>query len=463
MPHEMTAVGIAADVSSGARTARDVVDEALTAAIETADLNVFTFVDADGARAAARSVDEAVAAGRHPGPLAGVPVALKDLIDQRGLPTTCGSSFYREVPARSAPVVERLEAAGAIVIGRTGLHEFALGFSSENDWFGPVRNPLDPSTSPGGSSGGSAAAVAAGIVPIALGTDTGGSVRVPAALCGCVGLKVTHGRVPLTGVFPLASSLDTVGPLAATVADAALAYGVIAGDDPADRWSVNRPVTAPAGSADLDGLRIGIPHPWVDRPLERLVASAWEATITALGEAGADVRPIDAPHLDPSRLHAGMLAEIATVHRPWFERDPSRYGPEVRHRLEQVMAVTVDDYVEALHWRRLLRRAAADAFDDVDVLLTPTTVTRRKVIGEPLVDGGAEPEPYGTALSWFTALVNQAGVPALSIPVGPPASPPASVQIIAPPWEEARLLEIGLAFEGVLAGPRTDSTPHRIQ
>ena len=196
-------------------------------------LNGFTFVDREGALARAARIDASIAAGETGGPLSGVPIALKDLIDQSGIPTTNGSAFSAVVPDVSATVVERLEAAGAVVIGRTGLHEFAFGFTSENPHFGPVRNPWDVTLSPGGSSGGSAAVVAAGIVPAAIGTDTGGSVRVPAALCGVIGLKVTHGRVPLTGVTPLAPSLDTVGPIARTVGDVAAVYAAIAGDDPA--------------------------------------------------------------------------------------------------------------------------------------------------------------------------------------------------------------------------------------
>jgi Asp-tRNA(Asn)/Glu-tRNA(Gln) amidotransferase A subunit family amidase len=440
---------IASDVSSGKRHAVDVVDEALERADAAAHLNAFTLVDHEGARAAARRVDDRVVAGDDPGVLAGVPVAVKDIIDQVGLPTTCGSSFLREIPDRSATVIERLEAAGAVIIGRTGLHEFAYGFSSENDWFGPVRNPVDPATSPGGSSGGSAAAVAAGVVPIAVGTDTGGSVRVPAALCGCVGLKVTHGRVSLAGVFPLASSLDTVGPITATVADAAAAYAVMAGPDPRDRWSVDRPVTVADGAATLAGLRVGVAHPWVDRPLETLVATAWEQILADLTDAGAEVRHIDAPDLDPAHLTAGGFAEIATVHRRWFDEDPSRYGPEVRERIAAAVAVPVDDYVAALHWRAQVRHAAEAVFREVDVLVTPATATRRKVIGEPLVDAGAGPEPYRRPMAWFTSLVNQIGVPALSLPVGPDGSPRASLQVVAPWWQEARLLEVGLAVEAI--------------
>ena len=237
---------ISLTVRNGTRTASDVVEEYVEVArVRNPDLNAFTEIDRDGALRQASLIDE----GTRTGPLAGVPIALKDLIDHTGHVTTAGSAFYRHQPAASATVVDRLEAAGAIIMGRTGLHEFAFGFSSENPWFGPVRNPWNTDLSPGGSSGGSAVAVAAGMSPAAIGTDTGGSVRVPAALCGIVGLKVTHGRIPLTGIFPLAGSLDTVGPLALTTGDARLLYEAMKGFDRSDPWSAPRGQTSPTGTS----------------------------------------------------------------------------------------------------------------------------------------------------------------------------------------------------------------------
>jgi aspartyl-tRNA(Asn)/glutamyl-tRNA(Gln) amidotransferase subunit A len=448
------AVDIAARVASGEVTATSVAEAALAAVDAAAELNLFTLVDHDGATTAARRVDETVASGAHPGPLAGVPVVIKDLIDQRGLPTTCGSSFYREIPERSATVVDRLQAAGAVIIGRAGLHEFALGFSSENQWFGPVRNPWDPSTSPGGSSGGSAAAVAAGVVPIGIGTDTGGSVRVPAALTGCTGLKVTHGRVPLTGVFPVAPSLDTVGPITADVADAAAVYAVIAGSDGLDPWAEPAAVEAPAGAANLAALTIGVPHPWVDRPLERLVADGFARALDRLADGGARIVHLDIPAFDPELMPVAVLAEAAAVHRRWLEEDPTRYGDEVRRRIEMAMEPGADEVAAASEWRQGVIDAASAAFDAVDVLLTPATAARRKVIGEPTVDAGDGPEPYGRALSWFCSLVNQMGCPALAAPLVFDGDPPPSLQVIAPWRAEARLLEVGLGLEAAgLIGP----------
>ena len=436
---------LARQVRTQMRSARETVAEALQNAGRAAALNAFTLLEPEASLTRADAVDAAVASGDDPGPLAGVPVALKDLIDHEGRTTTAGSSFYRHTADRSATVVSRLEAAGAVIIGRTGLHEFAYGFSSENDWWGPVHNPWDADTSPGGSSGGSAAAVAAGIVPLGIGTDTGGSIRVPAALCDAVGLKVTHGRVPLTGVFPLAASLDSVGPITRTVADAAAAYGVMAGADPADTWTVDRPVVVPDRPARLADLTVGIPTRWIDRPLHPSIQAAFESATSALGDAGARVLEIDEPLLDPQLMPPATYAEVALVHRAWFDEDPERYGPDIRHRMEATLA-TPPDAISAAHaWREQLRRAFVAVFDRVDLVITPTTAARRKVIGEATADTGGEPEPYRPALSWFTPLVNQAGLPAIAMPVAGERAPAPSIQLIGRWWREDLLLATGLA------------------
>ena len=273
----MTARSIAAEVLAGA-PAR----EPITTAIEMAhadQLNAFMEIDESAA-----DIQPVM------GQLAGVPIAVKDIIHHAGHTTTCGSKFYRHAATDSATVIKRLEAAGAVIMGRTGLHEFAFGFSSENPWHGAVLNPWNRSTSPGGSSGGSAAAVAAGIVPVALGTDTGGSIRVPAGLCGIYGLKSTHGRVPITGVFPLIESLDTVGAFATNIGDLAATYRVLAGYDNADPWSVPDSVAVPRPISRLGGLRVGIPQPWVDSaPMEPDVRRAFDHAVAALEGIGASV------------------------------------------------------------------------------------------------------------------------------------------------------------------------------
>lgn len=389
-----------------------------------------------------------MAAGSDPGYLAGVPVALKDLIDQAGIATTAGSSFLRQPAEENAAVVDRIEAAGGVIIGRTGLHEFAYGFSSENEWFGPVRNPWDPATSPGGSSGGSAAAVAAGIAPVGVGTDTGGSIRVPAGLCGLVGLKVTHGRVPLHGVFPLAPSLDTVGPLTRTVDDAAIAYSVLAGFDTRDRWSVDQPVDQPTEER-LDELRVGIPHPWVDRAVAPEQLTGLEHALAALRAAGATVEDVGESSLDHRTLPPGSYAEVAAVHREWFEAHPERYGEEVSQRLRAITNVSAEEVAEADRWRTAVSAGFDRLLARFDVLLTPTTVARAKQIGVDHLDVGEGDEPYRPALSWFTPLVNQAGLPAIAIPVeaGGVSGLPPSIQLIAPKWGEATLLGVARALE----------------
>jgi aspartyl-tRNA(Asn)/glutamyl-tRNA(Gln) amidotransferase subunit A len=412
------------------------------------ELNAYTLIDRREALLRAELIDRRLFAGEDMGPLAGVAVALKDLIDQKGLPTTAGSSFYRHVGNRSATVVERLESAGAIIIGRTGLHEFAYGFSSENHWFGPVRNPWDPATSPGGSSGGSAVAVAAGLSAVGIGTDTGGSVRVPAAVCGTVGLKVTHGRVPLTGVFPLAPSLDTVGPLTRTVGDAALAYSAMAGHDPADPYSLVEPVKAPDPAAALPGVVVGVPHPWVDHPVDPALRAAFQAALGRLAGAGAVIRHLEDDFVQPPGLiNEAASSEIAVVHGKWFPSRADEYGPEVADRLGPAMAVTVAAGVEAKQWRLQLREHTFDLFRECDLLLTPAVAANHKPIGVGTVMVDGIEMGYRRAFSTFSALVNLAGHPALVVPLHEGGDPPPAIQLIGPDWSEDRLLGIGLALE----------------
>ena len=411
------------------------IDEALARLRAAQDrLNACTFIDE-------RPVTRGVR--REHLPLGGMPIALKDLIDQAGLPTTCGSGFLREPAAATAPVVTRLEEAGAVIVARTGLHEFAYGFSSENSWFGPVRNPWDADTSPGGSSGGSAVAVAAGLVPAAIGTDTGGSIRVPAAMTGICGLKVTHGRVPTGGVFPLAPSLDTVGPLARDAATLDRVYRAMAGLAGA---------TAPRAPA---GLRIGMPAPWnqlaaTEPDVTRAVADA-AAQFEAMG---AELVPLDDPRMAPWGMIQELAgAEAAHVHRP-FRAQGKPYGPDVGARLDTAAQVTPAAYLEAQRWRAGLVERFAEAFARVSLLLTPGVAVRRKRIGDDLIAG----QHYRPVLSWFSALVNHAGVPAIALPLAAepnprPDVPPPSLQLIAPWWQEELLLGVAAHLEatGVVA------------
>lgn len=431
------------ELAAAVRSGEGAAVEVIAAALERAEasqpaINAFTLIDRDGAMARAEAIDRSVAAGDDPGPLAGVPVAVKDLIDQKGLPTTNGAAFDPHVPDRSATAVERLEAAGAVIIGRNGLHEWAYGFTSENEHFGPVRNPWDPALSPGGSSGGSGAAVAAGVVPASIGTDTGGSVRVPAALCGIVGLKTTHGRIPLDGVTPLAPSLDTVGPLARSVTDLAAVFTVLAG-------SAEDPGAEPVDPGEL---RIAVPAQWTAGPIDPPTLAAFEEALEAIARTGATVERVDAPALAITRVAASAVsAEIVESHRGRFPEHADRYGREVAQRLSEAAAVPVATVEEARAWDAAVRAGLGELFDSFDVLATPTVGSTRKVIGTPDIDIDGEAVFHRTVLAASTWPVNRAGNPALAVPIASRETPPASLQLIAPGWGESRLLGIGLGLE----------------
>ena len=394
---------------------RDPIAHSLDAAARSQQvLNAFTHLED------AENLDPASA-----GPLAGRPIALKDLLDQADRVTTAGSAFYRRHADVSATAVSRLEEAGGTIIGRTGLHEFAFGFSSENPHFGPVRNPWDPTTSPGGSSGGSGAAVGAGIVPIAIGTDTGGSVRVPAALCGCFGLKVTHGAIPTDGVFPLVPSIDTVGPLTGSVDDLEAAYRAMSHDTTRARLP--------------DRLRFGIPQPWTgNAPMDTHVESGFRAALDRLEESGHEVHVIDLPDVMPDRnLIFAIAREIQDVHRDFREAGET-YGEEVGRRLDDIFTVTDEEMSAGRAWQEMVRSRFDDAFATVDFLLTPTVPTMRKTIGVETIGG----THYRKVLSWFTAIVNHALCPAVAAPLAGTGSPPVSLQVIGPLRSEAALIAL---------------------
>lgn len=409
--------------------------EKVRAALEKAHasqktLNAFISIDDERALERASDIDRRIENGEDAGPLAGAPVAVKDLIDHAGRVTTNGSSFYAEVARTTATCVSRLEDAGAVIFGRTNLHEWAFGFNSENEHWGPVRNPWDPSTSAGGSSGGSGAAIAAGICPVAIGTDTGGSVRVPAALCGTYGLKVTYGRIPVDGVFPLVQSIDTIGPLANSMKYIDLAYRAMSHD--------NTPEPTKAS------LRIGVPEPWfAQAPMDDDVRAAFEGAVTALGDMGHEVHPIQMPDAVPGRqLIDAIGREVSAAHKEFRARGES-YGPSVLSRIEVAESVSPEAAAAAREWQAMIRFRFADAFATVDLLITPTTATRRKVIGEDMIGE----KSHRTVISYFSALVNHSLHPALALPISHSGAPPASLQVIGPLQSEAALIGFGRSLD----------------
>lgn len=465
MASHISAGEIAQKVRTGRLSAEAVASDALAHAEAThSDLNAFTFIDPSAVAARAKAIDVLVARGQDPGPLAGVPIALKDLIDDAGVPNTRGSSLPAVIPESSAACVRRIGAAGGVIIGRTGLHEFAFGFSSENPWFGPVRNPWDLSRSPGGSSGGSGTAVAAGITPIGIGTDTGGSVRVPAALCGVMGLKVTHGRIPTTGVFPLVESLDTVGPIARTVGDLALAYSVMAGDEPSDPWSVPVPVASTHHVLPSDiTLIVGVDLE--DEQISTSVATDFESFLQACVNVGVSVEHARTMAAPPMRTLVDAIApEILRVHDAQYTQTPDRYGEDVAARIERARHADPKALADALRWAAATRaEIARSCSGGYTAIVTPTVAASSKVIGRDEMDLGGRTIFYRDALSRFSAPINRVGVPALSVPLRKPDGGfGESVQLIGPMWSESMLLSIGLALESaVVVASGTPPYPFR--
>jgi aspartyl-tRNA(Asn)/glutamyl-tRNA(Gln) amidotransferase subunit A len=468
----MSIAEIAADVRSGRRSAVSVVEERLAVvAARDGDVHAFLHVDADGAREVARRVDAAVARGDDPGPLAGVPVALKDNLCTRGIPTTCGSRILEGWrPPYTATAVSRLVARGAVPLGKTNLDEFAMGSSTENSAFGPTRNPRDLSRVPGGSSGGSAAAVAAGFAPIALGTDTGGSIRQPAALCGVVGVKPTYGAVSRYGLIAFASSLDQIGPFATTVGDAATVLEAIAGPDPLDSTSWPAPFAALDVRADVSGLRVGVVRELMGEGIAPDVAARAADAADALSAAGAKVDEVSVPGARYA-LSAYYLIAPAEASSNLARYDGVRYGlrvpgdditamygatraagfgPEVKRRIMLGTYALSAGYYDAYYGqaqraRTLLIRDFAAAYERFDVLLTPTTPTTAFELGARTSD------PLSMYLSDVcTVPSNLAGHPAITVPFGTGADGlPIGVQVMAPALGERVMFRVAAMLEEV--------------
>jgi 1-carboxybiuret hydrolase len=457
-PTWASASDIARAVNDGKISAARVVEEAL-ATISTRDpiLNAFTAVTNARARARAEALDRKRAQGQPLGPLAGVPFAVKNLFDVAGLPTLAGSKINRELPpaSRDSPLIERLEAAGAILVGALNMGEYAYDFTGENVHDGPSHNPHDRTRMTGGSSGGSGAAVGGGLVPIALGSDTNGSIRVPASLCGIFGLKPTYGRLPRNRTFPFVASFDHLGPFARSVHDLALAYDAMQGFDLDDPVCADRPVDATTNQleAGADGLRIAVASGYFEKglfPEARIAVDHVAAALHVKTE-------IEIPQAALARSAAYLITTIegASLHLERVRKRANDFDPAVRDRFIAAAMVPGTLAVKAQKFRRWYRGEMLKLFTSVDVILAPATPCSAPEIGQQTFRLDGIEMPVRANLGVYTQPISFIGLPVVCVPV--PLSPlPIGVQIITAPWREDIALRIAYALEksGVVAAPR---------
>jgi len=440
MPRTM--VEAAAALRSATTTAVELVELSLQAIARHNDAtHAFIRVDADAARDAARVADAERAAGLDRGPLHGLPLSLKDLIDVAGEPTTAASKVFADrIPDQDAPITARLRAAGAVLIGKTNLHEFALGTTSEDSAFGPVLHPQDHARSAGGSSGGSAVAVATGMGLASVGTDTGGSIRIPSAACGIVGLKPSKGDVPLTGVVPLSASFDHAGPLARSVQDAAWLWAVLA-----DRAiHTVRPV-------GLAGLKLGVLGGYFSAPVEDEVASAFERACVQLGAVGVVMTPQTfalAPNITNAYVNI-VLPEGAAWHAPWLDARAADYSPTVHGRLKSGRDISAVAYLEAQQHCAHMRHAVDALLASVDALILPTLPIVAPISGQAMLTFHGTEIPVRSAMLKHTQLFNMTGHPAITLPLTT-SGLPVGLQLVGPYNATSRLLDIAAACENAL-------------
>jgi aspartyl-tRNA(Asn)/glutamyl-tRNA(Gln) amidotransferase subunit A len=456
-PITASAAEIAGAVRAGSISAHEVIDVVL-AAIRTRDktLNAFTAVTEERARAKAEAIDARRAQGGAPGPLAGVPFAVKNLFDVAGLPTLAGSKINREHPpaTRDATLVERLEAAGAVLVGALNMGEYAYDFTGENVHDGPSRNPQDTLRMTGGSSGGSGGAVAGRLIPLSLGSDTNGSIRVPASLCGIFGLKPTYGRLSRARTFPFVASLDHLGPFARTVGDLALAYDAMQGHDPDDPVCVARPaeLTLPRIDDGIDGMKIAVAGGYFRKGAAPEALTALERVAAAL----AARREIEIPEAPRARAAAYVITatEGAALHLDRLRTRSHDFDPAVRDRLIAGAMVPATLVNKAQKFRRWYRARVLELFAEVDVILAPATPCTAPLIGQQtFVLDGVE-LPVRANLGIYTQPISFIGLPVVAVPV--PLKPlPIGVQIIAAPWREDVALKVARTLEraGVVAAP----------
>ncbi|MFN8061260.1 MAG: amidase [Vicinamibacterales bacterium] len=442
--HNLTIAEAAARLAARSLSSTDLTNACLDRIAQRDDeLNAFITVMADIARAQAADADAAFARGESRGPLHGIPISLKDLIDFAGVPTTAASLVRRHhVATRHATVTERLLDRGAVIVGKTNLHEFAFGTTSEDSGFGAVRHPIDGTRSAGGSSGGSAAAIVAGMCLASIGTDTGGSIRIPAAVCGTVGLKAAFGEIATDGVVPLGATLDNVGPLARSVEDAAILYEALTDTPVVSTWTLDPP--AP------QRLRLGVPGGYFLDVLDDDVRASFEAAIARLRANGVHVDEVTIAHAaDMQAIYLLIvLAEAADYHGPILERSAASYTAPVRMRLEMGRYVLAEDYLRAQRGRAVIRREIDAALDGRDALLLPTVPIPAPIQGATTVRVGQRDEPVRSAMLRLTQPFSLSTHPALTIPAAPtPAGLPVGLQLVGHLGRTPRLLGCGRACE----------------
>ena len=417
-------------------------------------LNAFTTVAHERARAEAKAAEAEIAAGKNRGPLHGVPIGVKDIIDTAGVRTTQGSSFFRDnVPARDAECVRRLREAGAVMIGKCNTAEFAAESATKNPHHGACRNPWDPARVPAGSSGGSGAAVAARMAPGALGTDTGGSVRGPAAICGVVGLKPTYGRISLRGVYPNATSLDHVGPLTRTVRDCALLLQALAGYNPADPFSAE--MKTPDFSADLEkgvgGMRFMVSSDLIDVEIDAPILEAFQAALDVLRGLGAEIQEVRCPFAGEINPHRRAIAdaEFYRVHGERYHEHPEGYGVRLQERIANAEKTTLAAYIDAVNHRKVIIRRMLDLMSPYDAMLSPGyPCLAAPVETTTALVNGKELDFIGLGRN-LTGIQSFLGFPGLMVPTGFDSAHglPMAMQITTRPGDEARGFRIGHAYE----------------
>jgi aspartyl-tRNA(Asn)/glutamyl-tRNA(Gln) amidotransferase subunit A len=416
-------------------------------------LNCFVSLLREEAMAAARLAESEIRSGAYRGPMHGIPVGLKDIFDVAGVKTTASSRILADnVASGDSGVARLLKQAGAVILGKTNLHEFAFGVTTNNPHYGPTRNPWDTARVPGGSSGGSGAAVAASLCTAATGTDTGGSIRIPASLCGIVGLKPTFGRVSKAGVTPLAWSLDHAGPLTKSVEDAAIFLQAIAGYDRDDPTTVDVPVPEyrAAIGRDVKGLRLGVPREFFYDVVDEEVEAAVRSARDHFASLGVAVEEVSLPHIayTTAAFPAIIHAEAASYHEPWLLTRPQDYGEDVRSRLEIGLTVLATQYVNAQRARVVLMADFAAALQQVDALVTPTMPTAAVPIGAETVVVRGEARDLRPTYNRLTSPINLVGLPALSVPCGfSAAGLPIGLQLVGRAFDETTLLTLGHAYE----------------